>query len=140
MFNAQSRVQATHTWSCKAVLVHRWHRQCAQIGHANHAHAITGFVRVKKVGAVEYGCACNRLLLFWIQKLGDARKSSGNFDSLLKSKRSLTFWVFAISSIRCHVHLVVCSPGDFCLQNLTANKFCKKSWITLKTWHHFHEC
>ena len=26
--------------------------QCAQIGHANHAHTITGYVRVNKVGAV----------------------------------------------------------------------------------------
>ena len=27
-------------------------RQCAQIGHANHVHTITGYVRVKKVEAV----------------------------------------------------------------------------------------
>ena len=27
--------------------------QCAQIGHANHAHTITGYVRVKKVVAVQ---------------------------------------------------------------------------------------
>ena len=26
--------------------------QCAQIGHAYHAHTITGYVRVNKVGAV----------------------------------------------------------------------------------------
>ena len=26
--------------------------QCAQIGNANHAHTITGYVRVNKVGAV----------------------------------------------------------------------------------------
>ena len=26
--------------------------QCAQIGHANHAHTITEYVRVNKVGAV----------------------------------------------------------------------------------------
>ena len=26
--------------------------QCAQIGHANHAHTITSYVRVNKVGAV----------------------------------------------------------------------------------------
>ena len=39
----------------------------------------------KESRSCEYGCARNQLLVFWIRKLGDARKSSGNYGSLIIS-------------------------------------------------------
>ena len=45
-------LQVPGIWPCRAAARFQAGRmQCAQIGHANHSHTITGYVRENKVGA-----------------------------------------------------------------------------------------